>query len=156
LIFALGIRHIGEHTAEVLADAFGSIDSLKVATVAELEAVHEIGATTAESVVEYFGDPESLALLDRLTERGVVPTQSASAKVSDLFAGKTFVFTGAISMPRDIAEGIVKRLGGRASSSVSKQTSYLVAGDKAGSKLDKARELGVKILTEDEFKEMAG
>jgi DNA ligase (NAD+) len=155
-IFALGIRHVGEHTGEVLAEAFGNIDALALASVDQLSAVHEIGLTTAQSVADYFSDPESLAFVARLRQNGVTPVQSVSAKQSDLFEGKTFVFTGAISMPRDVAEGIVKKLGGRASSSVSKQTTYLVAGDKAGSKLDKARELGVSVITEEEFIAMAG
>jgi DNA ligase (NAD+) len=154
LIFALGIRHVGEHTGEVLAEAFGSIDALRAATVDELNAVHEIGMTTAESIVEFFGEPEAEELLDKLASAGVVPKSAGPEKVSDQFAGKTFVFTGTLSMPRDEAEGLVKQRGGRASSSVSKQTSYVVAGESAGSKLDKAKQLGVPVLTEAEFASM--
>jgi DNA ligase (NAD+) len=154
LIFALGIRHVGEHTADVLAQAFGSIDNLRQATVDELSAVHEIGLTTAKSVVEFFGEDETVELLAKLSAAGIAPRAAEARRASDRFAGKTFVFTGAISMPRDEAEAMVRDHGGRASSSVSKQTSYVVAGDNAGSKLDKARELGVPILTEAEFAAM--
>jgi DNA ligase (NAD+) len=153
-IYALGIRHVGEHTADVLAQAFGGIDAVRAATVDELNAVHEIGLTTAESVVDFFGDSEANELLDKLARAGVEPKRADGERISDLFAGKTFVFTGALSMPRDAAENLVKQRGGRASSSVSKQTSYVVAGESAGSKLDKARQLGVTLLTEAEFKAM--
>ncbi len=153
-IYALGIRHVGEHTAEVLAQAFGSVEALKSATVDQLNAVHEIGLTTAESVVEFFGEEDAAELLKKLDAAGVMPQAGTDAKVSDQFAGQIFVFTGSLTMPRDEAEAMVKQRGGRASSSVSKQTSYVVAGDNAGSKLDKAKQLGVKVLTEDEFKGM--
>ena len=154
LIYALGIRHVGEHTSEVLAEAFGSIEALRGATVDQLSAVFEIGTTTAESVVEYFGQPETSDLLEKLTKAGVSPKSAGQERVSDQFAGKTFVFTGTLSMARDEAEALVKQRGGRASSSVSKQTSYVVAGESAGSKLEKARQLGVTVLAESEFQAM--
>jgi len=156
LIFALGIRHVGDHTADVLAQNFGSLDKLQVATVEELNAVHEIGLTTAESIVAFFGQPETTELLDKLKAAGVKPTPAKNAPASDMFAGKSFVFTGTlVTMTRDEAEGTVRSLGGRAASSVSRQTSYVVAGENAGSKLEKARTLGVAILTELEFAELA-
>jgi len=157
LIFALGIRHVGEHTGEVLADAFGTIEKLQSATVEQLAAVHEIGMTTAESIVAFFGQPESVELLRKLGAAGVRAQEVAHAPASDVLAGKVFVFTGTLqTMTRDDAEGIVKRLGGRASGSVSKQTDYVVAGESAGSKLEKARSLSVAVLTEQEFHELVG
>lgn len=156
LIFALGIRLIGEHSSEILAQSFGSLDKLQAATVEELNAVYEIGLTTAESIVAFFGQAETTELLNKLTQAGVQPVAGEYAPEADTFAGKSFVFTGALqTMTRDEAEGIIKRLGGRAASSVSKQTGYVVAGENAGSKLEKARALGVPVLTEDEFHALA-
>ena len=156
LVFALGIRLIGEHAAEILAGHFGSLEKLKAATVEELNAVYEIGLTTAESIVAFFGQPETTELLDKLAKAGVQPIRDKYAPQSDTFAGKSFVFTGSLqTMTRDEAEGIVKKLGGRAASSVSKQTDYLVAGENVGSKLEKAKTLGVAVLTEDEFHALA-
>ncbi len=156
LIFALGIRLIGEHAAEILARAFGSVDALASATVEGLAAVHDIGRATAEVVVAFFGQPETVALLTKLRAAGVQARPEKYAPAADTLAGKSFVFTGALSLPRDEAEGLVQTLGGRASSSVSKKTAFVVAGENAGSKLDKARALGVAVLTEDEFKQMVG
>jgi DNA ligase (NAD+) len=151
-IFALGIRHVGEHTGEVLAGHFGSLDGLKTATVESLSAVHEIGQTMAESIVNFFNQKESLELIDRLLNLGVHPKAELRAPVSSSLAGKSFVFTGGLeTMAREDAEAMVKQHGGRAASSVSRQTDYVVAGDKAGSKLEKARSLGVTVLTEQEF-----
>ena len=156
LIFGLGIRHVGEHTADVLAQNLGSIERLQKATVEELNAIHEIGQATAESIVAFFGQPEATELLSKLAAAGVVAAPVENAPASDKFAGKSFVFTGTLTtMTRDAAEGKVRSLGGRASSSVSRQTNYLVAGENAGSKLEKARSLGVTIMTEAEFHELA-
>ena len=156
LIFALGIRLIGEHAGELLARHFGSLEKLKAATVEELNAVYEIGLTTAETVVAFFGQPEATELLDKLTRAGVQAVAGEDAPQADTFAGKSFVFTGLLqTMTRGDAEATVKRLGGRAASSVSKQTDYVVAGDSAGSKLEKARTLGVTVLTEEEFQRLA-
>jgi DNA ligase (NAD+) len=156
LVFALGIRMVGEHSAELLARHFGTLDRLAAATVEEVDAVHEIGKTTAEAIVAFFGQDESVTLLEKLKRAGITPQADRYAPTADTFAGKSFVFTGALlTMTREEAEGTVRRLGGRAGSSVSKQTDFLVAGDKAGSKLDKARSLGVTVLTEEEFKSLA-
>lgn len=156
LIFALGIRLIGEHAGEILARHFGSLEKLKAATVEELNAVYEIGLTTAETVVAFFGQNETTELLDKLTKAGVQALVGEDAPQADTFAGKSFVFTGSLqTMTRGDAEATVKRLGGRAGSSVSKQTHYVVAGDNAGSKLEKARALGVTVLTEAEFQTQA-
>lgn len=152
LIYAFGIRHVGERASSVLARHFGTLDKVAQASADEMEKVHEIGRTTAESVSAFFGLEETREMLKRLEEAGVVAKGDDSAPVSDHFSGKTFVFTGTlIHQSREEAEILVRRLGGRASGSVSKQTTYLVAGDGAGSKLSKAQELGVAVLTEDEF-----
>ncbi len=154
LIFALGIRHIGEHVAEVLANHYGSIDKLRTATVEELSQVFEIGQTTAESIVAYFAEARHQTLLDKLEKAEVRPTPVAIAPVSTVFAGQTFVFTGTLlQLKREEAEAMVKARGGRASGSVSKQTTFVVAGESAGSKLAKAQQLGVGVLTETEFLE---
>ena len=156
LIFALGIRLIGEHAGELLARHFGSLEKLKAATVEELNAVYDIGLTTAETVVAFFGQPEATELLDKLARAGVQAIVGKDAPQTDTFAGKSFVFTGALQrMTRGDAEATVKRLAGRAASSVSKQTDYVVAGDSAGSKLERARTLGVTVLTEEEFQRLA-
>jgi DNA ligase (NAD+) len=152
LIFALGIRHVGERAASVLAQHFGALEKLSAATVEEIDAVHEIGHTMAEEIAAFFALDETTELLRKLHAAGVHAEGDDSAPVSDLFSGKTFVFTGSLTrFTRDDAEAAVRRLGGRAAGTVSKQTSYVVAGDKAGSKLAKAQQLKVPVLTEDEF-----
>ncbi len=152
LIYGLGIRHIGEHSSEVLAEHFGSLERLSAATAEEIAKVHDIGGITAESIADFFAQQENRDTLARLAAAGVAPTASESAARSDEFAGKVFVFTGTLSkMKREDAERIVKQRGGRAGGSVSKQTSYLVAGENAGSKRAKAEELKVAVLTEEEF-----
>ena len=156
LIFALGIRLIGEHAAEILARQFGSLEKLAAATTEELAGIYDIGLTTAETIVAFFGQTETTELLDKLKAAGIQPAADAFAPQADTFAGKSFVFTGTLTtLTRGDAEGIVKKLGGRAGSSVSKQTDYVVAGDNAGSKLEKARTLGVTVLTEVEFQALA-
>ena len=155
LIAGLGIRHIGEHAAEVLASHFGTLERLQTATVDELAGVFEIGRRTAESIRAFFDEPRNQETLAKLYAAGVRPQAHIDAPQSDRFAAKSFVFTGAlVRLKRDEAEAMVKRMGGRVGSSVSKKTSYLVAGDEAGSKLTKAQQLGVPVLTEDEFLQM--
>ncbi len=152
LVYALGIRLIGEHAADLLARTFGTLELLQAATVEQLAAVHDIGQTTAESIAAFFALPESVVLLDKLARAGVRAQPVSVAPVADTLAGKSFVFTGALSAPREQLEALVQTQGGRVSSSVSGKTDYVVAGDSAGSKLDKARALGVAVLTEDEFR----
>ena len=156
LIFALGIRMIGEHASEILARHFGSLEKLAAATTEELAAIYDIGLTTAEHIVAFFGQAETTELLSKLKAAGIEPSADEFAPLADTFRGKSFVFTGTLTtMTRGDAEGLVKKLGGRASSSVSKQTDYVVAGDNAGSKLEKARTLGVAVLAESEFQALA-
>ena len=152
LLHGLGIRHIGERSAELLASHFGTLQKLQAVTAEELAAIHEVGKATAESVYGWFQDAQNKSLLDRLTEAGVQPESPAAEERSTVLAGKVIVFTGTLSqLKRDEAEAMVKRLGGRPSGSVSKSTTWLVAGENAGSKLTKATELGVQVLTEGEF-----
>lgn len=152
LLFAFGIRHTGERASSVLARHFGTLDRLADASADEMDAVHEIGRTTAEAVAAFFALDEAREMLKKLKEAGINAQGDASAPVSDHFAGKTFVFTGGMTrFTREDAEATVRRLGGRASGSVSKQTSYVVAGEGAGSKLAKAQQLNITVLTEDEF-----
>jgi len=154
LVFALGIRHVGEHVADVLASSLGSLDRLRSATESELSGIHEIGPQIAASVAAFLADPQAQALLDRLVAAGLAWDETGPAeRVDDAFiAGRAFVFTGKLErMTREEAEGLVRSRGGRAASSVSAKTHCVVAGPGAGSKLDKARELGIEVLTEDEF-----
>ncbi|HUT35148.1 MAG TPA: NAD-dependent DNA ligase LigA, partial [Planctomycetota bacterium] len=158
-IFALGIRHVGEHVADVLAQEFGSVEALAAADEARLASTFEIGATLARSIREFFANPENLAAIERLRQGGVKfpPVAQRAAAVESPFAGKTFVFTGTLQqLSREEAEALVKERGGRAASSVSKKTDFVVAGEAAGSKLAKARALGVKVITEDNFRTILG
>jgi DNA ligase (NAD+) len=153
-IFALGIRQVGEHTAKLLAAAFGSIDNLAKAGDDELLAIREVGPQVAQSIRSFFHNPENLRVIERLFAAGVTPSV-AEKKVGGRFTGKTFVFTGALSrFSRDDAKRLVENEGGHAAGSVSKKTDYVVAGAEAGSKLDKARALGVRVMSEEEFLEM--
>lgn len=151
LIFALGIRFVGERAARILADQFQSIDKLMKAKAEELVEIHEIGPKVAESIVFYFSVDQNRARIARLLKLGVKPRHQSRVTGSAL-AGKTVVVTGTLEkFSRDQIHEMIEREGGKASGSVSSRTSYLVAGTDAGSKLDKAKKLNVPILTEDEF-----
>ena len=159
LLTGLSIRHVGESVAELLADSFGSIDNLKEASVERLSEINGIGPVLAESIHKYFHSAATRKLIDELKALGLKLTQDPKPKPGSAggvdLTGKTFVVTGTLQKyGRDEIEGLIKQLGGKASGSVSKNTDYLVAGEKAGSKLDKARTLGVKVLTEEEFEEL--
>ena len=158
LIYALGIRHVGERTAGILAHELGSLEKLTSATVEDLDAIPEIGLTVAESVRDWFDDEGNRALCDRLRAAGVKTESQRSSSggtVDERFAGKQFVLTGTLSsFTRDEARALIEARGGRVNSSVSKKTDYVVAGEAAGSKLDKAQSLGVAVVDEDVFKEM--
>jgi len=157
LIYALGIRHVGERTAGILAHELGSLEKLMEASVEELDAIPEIGLTVAESVRDWFDDEGNRALCDRLRAVGIrtEAERRSSAQVDERFAGKQFVLTGTLtSFTRDEARALIEARGGRVNSSVSKKTDYVVAGEAAGSKLDKAESLGVAVIDEDKFKGM--
>jgi len=150
-IFALGIRFVGERAAKVLADRFHSIDALMNATTEELLEVNEIGPKLAESITFYFSVPANRERVEKMQRLGVAPTHVAVATGNRL-AGKTVVVTGTLQrFSRDEIHKLIEREGGKPSSSVSSKTSYLVAGEAAGSKLEKAQTLGVQVMTEDEF-----
>lgn len=160
LVNGLAIRHVGVRTSEILADRFKALADLRGASLADLEAVPEVGAVVAASVHEFFQDPDHQRLLDELTALGVDPQpyQPVASTSDDLpFLGKTFVLTGTLpKRTRPEAEAIIKRLGGKVTGSVSKSTSYVLAGADPGSKLEKAKALGVTILDESEFERLAG
>ena len=154
LIYALGIRQVGAKTGKVLASAFGSLDALMAASVEELTEIPDVGAVTAESIYDWFRQEQSIHMVERLRQAGV-NFESRRVVTDARFAGKTFVLTGALSkFTREEATEKIELLGGKASGSVSKKTSFVVVGENAGSKERKARELGIPILTEDEFLEM--
>jgi len=154
LIYGLGIRHVGERAAWVLAKAFGSIEKLKRATGEELMKIRDIGPAAAGSILDFFASRENISVVAKLEAAGLKmapPEKDSSAR----FAGKTVVITGTlVSLSRQEAEELVRRHGGTASSSVSKKTDMLVAGAEPGSKLEKARALGVRVVTEEEFKKI--
>jgi DNA ligase (NAD+) len=148
LIGALGIRHVGGVAAEALAAHFGSIDKLLKAGEAELTAIEGIGPTIAASIVEWSSSPRSRALVEKIKRAGINPKAQVAEKASGGLSGKTFVITGALSKPREEIAARIKSAGGKVTDSVSKKTDYLVVGESPGSKLDKARSLGVTIVDE--------
>ncbi|MDD5737958.1 MAG: NAD-dependent DNA ligase LigA, partial [Candidatus Omnitrophica bacterium] len=155
LIYALGIRHVGEHIADILAKRYGSIEGLSAQKKEELVKVNEIGPIVAASIEEYFSNKVSGTVLRKLRDAGVKMKDAGRKGASSRLEGKTFVFTGELKgFSRPDAEQAVRDLGGSASSTVGKKTDYLVAGEKPGSKYDKAVKLGVKIIDEDEFKKV--
>ena len=156
LLFALGIRHIGEAASEAIAQHFGGIYPMFDASADDYLAVEDVGGIMAKTLCEFFAMDETRLLLDRLTEAGV-RTDEEKAQVSDDLLGKTFVLTGTLtSFKRSEATELLKAKGAKVSGSVSKKTSFVVAGEEAGSKLDKANELGIPVLTEDQLKEILG
>lgn len=157
LLYGLDIRHVGERYAKILARAFRNIENLAAASVAELDAIHEIGLAVAVSVFNFFQNPKNRETIERLKLAGVKTEIDGDSTITlnENFVGKTFVLTGKLEQfTRDDAAKIIEDRGGRVSSSVSKKTDYVVAGSDAGSKLTKAESLGVKVLSEDEFKIM--
>jgi DNA ligase (NAD+) len=153
LIFALGIRHIGEETAEILASEFHSLEALANASREQLMSIPTIGPKIADSIIAFFREEANRNIIRKLKEAGVRLEEEAAAKPETLpLSGKEFVLTGTLaSFPRHEAEERIKALGGSTSSSVSKKTTYLVVGADPGSKLAKAQQLGTKILNEEEF-----
>jgi DNA ligase (NAD+) len=158
LLYGIDIRHVGERYAKILANHFRSIERLASASVEELDDIHEIGLAVAESVRSFFDDPKNSLLVERLAKAGVkLDAEGGELKLDENFSGKTFVLTGKLEkFTRDDAAKQIENRGGRVSGSVSKKTDFVVAGEDAGSKLTKAEELGVKVLSEDDFLEMLG
>ncbi len=156
-LHALGIGNVGESTSRDLARHFGTLERVRDATLEQLLEVPEVGEVVAGSIRAFFDEPRNRRVLERLAEAGVRPAPEEAAKTDGVFAGRTVVFTGNLdTMTRDEAQEVVRRLGGKASGSVSKKTDLVVAGPGAGSKLAKAKELGVRTVDEDEFRKMAG
>ena len=157
LLFGLGIRHVGERTAQILAKHFGSMQRLQNASQEELEQVYEVGPKLAESIYRFLKQPENRELIEKLEAAGL-PMKSddfVPPEMAQVFEGKTFVLTGTLEgMTREEATSIIEHRGGRVSSSISKKTNFVLVGRDAGSKLDKARKLGVQILDEQQFRTM--
>ena len=153
-LFAIGIPNIGRKTARDLAQHFGSLEAVKAATIEELTAIPEVGGIVAASVVEFFSFEENLEMIARLLEAGITPIHESDA-VSDVLAGKTIVVTGTLpTLSREEAEKLIAQHGGKPSGSVSKKTAFVLAGEKAGSKLTKAQTLGIPVLDEAAFLKM--
>lgn len=155
LITALGIRHVGVKAAKILAKQYDNIDNLSKATIENLSQVEDIGPIVANSIREFFEQEQTKDLIKRLKDAGVNMQRQKNDNEDDRFAGMTFVLTGSLEKySREEASNIIEKFGGKTSSSVSKKTSYVLAGEDAGSKLTKAQSLGVQIITEEEFEKM--
>ncbi len=155
LLYALGVRHIGTRTAELVAERFGSLERLRAATAEEISSIHDVGPVAGASLRGWLDDERNQQILEKLTAFGVVPrVEEGVVNTDNPLNGKVFVFTGALQMERREAEAMVKRYGARASGSVSKKTDYVVLGENAGSKAARAQELGLTILSEEEFLNM--
>ena len=154
LIFALGIRHIGQKAAKLLSEHFVTMTALMNSDFDEIMTIDGIGEIMAKSIVEYFNMPESIELIDRLTEAGL--NMKSLKEIKDTrFADKTFVLTGTLATyKRSEAAAIIEGFGGKTASSVSKKTDYVLAGEDAGSKLQKANDLGITVISEEEFQNM--
>jgi DNA ligase (NAD+) len=150
LIFALGIRHVGESAARVLARAFGSVEALAGASIEDLEALDGIGPEMAQSIRAFFETESGSSLVEALAEAGVVPSTVGGSAGGPL-AGKTFVITGTLSLPRNRVKDLIHAAGGTVTSSISKKTDYLVVGEDPGSKIKKAKDLGVAVISEAEL-----
>ena len=154
LVFALGIRNIGQASAKLLCDKFGDLDNIMAATAKQIAEIDGFGEVMAASVYKAFHEEHMITLIERLKQSGL-NTSYVKVQLDDRFAGKTFVLTGTLpTLKRDEAKALIEKFGGKASGSVSKKTSYVLAGEEAGSKLTKAQELGIEIITEEQFKEM--
>lgn len=154
LLFGLGILHVGASSARSLMEHFGSMDALAKATVDDLLKVQDIGGIVAQSISSWFGDPVNLDLLERLRKAGLLFENPQAAQAGTTFSGTSWVITGTLSQPRETIAELIRSHGGKMVSSVSSKTTYLLAGEEAGSKLEKAAKLGVKVLSEPEFRAM--
>jgi len=155
-IYALGIRHVGEHMARVLAGSFITLDGLIAAAENDLLAIRDIGPEAASSITSFFSEQSNKRVIERFRKAGVKPVEKSRPKGTRL-EGKSFVFTGTMSkLTRNEAKQIVESLGASATDSVTKATDYVVAGESPGSKLEKARDSGIKIINEKEFLKLTG
>lgn len=157
LVYAIGIRHVGERTAQMLAQHFGTLEQVAGASEEELAEVPDVGSVVGKSIAVFFAQEDTRRVIGKLLNAGVRYEPAALCAETSELGGKTFVFTGGLeTMTRDEAEELVSQMGGKPSSSVSRNTDFVVAGEKAGSKLDKARELGVAVISEKDFLQMVG
>ena len=157
MLNALGLPFVGERTAQILADTFGSLDTMMSANIDELQKADEVGPKVAHSIVTFFAEPRNRELVERLRTAGLQFTQERRHKEGGPLTGFTFVLTGALpNLTREDAKDRIESAGGKVTESVSKKTSFVVAGDSAGSKLDKARTLGIPILDEAQLLEKLG
>ena len=155
LITALGIRHVGAKGAKSLANSYKNLDNLMNASLEELAMQNDVGEITAKSIYEFFRQPQTIDLINKLKEAGVNTKVIEVEGADNRFEGKTFVLTGSLEKyTRKQAEDLIEKFGGKTSGSVSKKTSYVLAGEDAGSKLTKAQSLGVEIISETQFDEM--
>jgi DNA ligase (NAD+) len=151
-LFGIGIRHVGKNVAQLLARRFGSMERLMEASVAEINAVPGVGTTIAEAVVSFFAEPRNRSLIERLRAAGLPLTEAGAVAPDGPLRGKTFVLTGTLpTLSRSEAASLIEQAGGHVAGSISKKTDALVAGDDAGSKLEKARSLGVEVIDEGEL-----
>lgn len=153
MLYALGIRYVGSEVARILADSFGSIEKLAKASEEELQSAYQIGPRIAQSVARFFRDERNLGVIEKLNKAGVtLEVKEHKKRAREELAGKTFVLTGALTnFTREEAKSMIEEQGGNVSSSVSKKTDYVIVGAEPGSKYDKARALGIKTLSEEEF-----
>ena len=155
LITALGIRHVGAKGAKSLAKSYKNIENLSTASIEELSSQSDVGEITAKSIYEFFRQPQTIDLISKLKEAGVNTELIQEEVLDNRFEGKVFVLTGSLEKyTRDDAASIIEKFGGKTSSSVSKKTSFVLAGEDAGSKLTKAQSLGVEVITEEQFEKM--
>jgi DNA ligase (NAD+) len=155
LIMALGIKYVGTETAELLAEEAGDLGKLMEMSEEEFAAISGIGVKSAKAIADFFAEKENREEIKRLIDRGVHPQKMKAKMTGHDFSGKSFVLTGALQeFTRDEAAALIKERGGKVSGSVSKNTDYVLVGDEPGSKYDKAKELGVKILSEEQFKKL--
>jgi len=155
LLFGLGIRHIGKKAGQVIAEKYNDIDEIINADIEELANINEVGPKMAESIVKYFKSAQVRDTIEKIKEFGVNMKGSKKEVLDNRFEGLTFVLTGTLpTYTRDEASQIIEKHGGKTASSVSKKTSYVLAGEEAGSKLQKAIDLGVKVIDEAEFSQM--
>ena len=154
LVFALGIRNIGQASAKLLCDKFGDLDNIMNASAEQIAEIDGFGDVMAASVYKAFHEVHMIKLIESLKGSGL-NTSYVKTQVDDRFAGKTFVLTGTLpTLKRDEAKALIEKYGGKASGSVSKKTNYVLAGEEAGSKLTKAQELGIEIISEEQFRKM--
>ena len=154
LLFGLGIRYVGKKTAKILSKKYKTIDNLMLASYEELKDIYDVGGSIAESVYNYFRDEKNILLINKLKELNINMEYLGNDTEKEGFANKTFVITGTLTLSRDEFRDKIESLGGKVSESVSKKTDYLVLGENPGSKYEKARTLGVKIISEDELNDM--